>query len=61
MALHRFVTTGDAAEFGRLGSRVLRRPITSVRTVPVEEIEAVSVPQQRSDSCDEEGEGIVCG
>ncbi len=61
MALHRFVTTGDAAEFGRLGSRVLRRPITSVRTVPVEEIEAVSVPEQRSDACDEEGEGMVCG
>ena len=61
VSVHRFVTTGDAEEFAQLGSRVLRRPIASVRTVSLEEIEAIGVPEPRSDACDEKGEGSVCG
>jgi len=37
-----FATTGDAAEFRRLGSRVLRRRITRVEQVPLSEIEALT-------------------
>lgn len=39
--VHRFATTGDAAEFAQLGSRILGRPVTSAEHVSVEELEAL--------------------
>jgi glutamate racemase len=39
--VHRFATTGDAAEFASLGSRILGRPLPSAEHVPVEELEAL--------------------
>ncbi|MDR3687440.1 MAG: glutamate racemase [Coriobacteriia bacterium] len=35
---HRFATTGDAAEFARLGSRVFGAPIDSVESVALEQL-----------------------
>lgn len=58
--MHRFATTGDAEEFARLGSRVLRKPIATAQHVPLEVLEAVEVPEPRASECDESGEGIVC-
>ncbi len=38
---HHFTTTGDAEEFARLGSRVLRESIPSVEHVSLDELEAL--------------------
>lgn len=38
---HRFVTTGDAAEFAQLGEGILGRPLRSAEHVGVEELEAL--------------------
>jgi glutamate racemase len=38
---HRFFTTGDADEFGALGSRVFRSPLGDVERVTVEELRAL--------------------
>lgn len=45
---HRFVTTGDADEFARLGSGVLRRPIGKVTHLDVNVLEAIEVPAPRA-------------
>jgi glutamate racemase len=58
--VNRFATTGDGEEFARLGSRILRRPIASVRQVPLEELEAVAVPAPRASVCDEAEEETRC-
>jgi glutamate racemase len=47
VARHRFVTTGDADEFARLGSRVLGRPIASAQHLDLAELNAVDVPPMR--------------
>jgi len=44
---HRFVTTGDADEFARLGSRVLGTAISSTQHLGVEELEAMEIPAPR--------------
>lgn len=44
---HRFVTTGDAAEFARLGSRVLRRRISTAEHLALGELETIDVPDLR--------------
>ncbi|HEY5548278.1 MAG TPA: glutamate racemase [Coriobacteriia bacterium] len=45
---HRFFTTGDAGEFARLGSVVLRQPIKVATRVDVKELTAVVVPPTRA-------------
>lgn len=47
VARHRFVTTGDAAEFARLGSMILRQPIKGATHLDPEELAAVIVPPIR--------------
>jgi len=44
---HRFVTTGDAEEFARLGSRVLRRRIAKAEHIDVGELTSGKIPPQR--------------
>jgi glutamate racemase len=43
---HRYTTTGDAREFRRLGSRVLRRRIDEVEHVSLEDLAAALEPEQ---------------
>jgi glutamate racemase len=45
---HRFATTGDADEFTLLGARVLRRDIPAAVHVPVEALEALTLPAART-------------
>jgi len=45
---HRFFTTGDSAEFERLGSVVLRRPIKAATHLDVEELTSIDVPPTRA-------------
>jgi len=55
-----FATTGDADEFGRLGARVLGRPVDSVFRVPVGHLEtllddtlkAALITDDREAACD---------
>jgi glutamate racemase len=58
VARHRFVTTGDADEFARLGSRVLGRPIAAAKHLDLTDLAAVVVPRMRPevDVTIEEGE-----
>lgn len=42
---HVFATTGDAEEFARLGSRVLRRPIESAEYVDLDELRSLPGPE----------------
>lgn len=57
----KFATTGDAEEFARLGSRVLRRKIASAEHIPLADLETVRVPAPRPDSCADAGEAVSCG
>jgi glutamate racemase len=61
VARHRFVTTGDAEEFARLGSRVLGRPIASAQHLDLAELGAVHIPPMRTEdvATNEEG-GAAC-
>jgi len=47
-ATHEFATTGDVAEFGRLGSRVFGRGLGSVSSVSLEELETLPGEEQRA-------------
>ncbi|HEY5506424.1 MAG TPA: glutamate racemase [Coriobacteriia bacterium] len=44
---HRFVTTGDADEFARLGTRVLGSKIAKAEHLDVSALEAIAIPPQR--------------
>jgi glutamate racemase len=57
----RFATTGDAEEFAALGSRVLRRKITSAEHIPLADLESIEVPAPRPDACTDTGEAVSCG
>jgi glutamate racemase len=56
-----FATTGDAEEFARLGSRVLRRKIAAAEHVPLGDLETVEVPAPRRDTCEGSEEAVPCG
>lgn len=56
---HRFCTTGDPAEFARLGSRVLRERITAAERVGLEELAAL-VSHDRLMLLSEGTEEAVC-
>jgi glutamate racemase len=47
VARHRFVTTGDAAEFAKLGSRVLGAPIASAKHLEISELDGIAIPPLR--------------
>jgi glutamate racemase len=49
VARHRFVTTGDAEEFGRLGSRVLGSTISKAQHLGVAELEGMDIPRPRDE------------
>jgi glutamate racemase len=53
---HRFVTTGDADEFARLGSRVLGAPIKTADHVEVAELHGSGTPATHKDAT----EGTSC-
>jgi glutamate racemase len=55
--VHGFATTGDADEFMRFGSRVLRRPIVRATHVSVGELESLDLPEPRPTG----EEDVVCG
>jgi glutamate racemase len=57
---HRFVTTGDAAEFARLGARVLRRPIAKAEHLPLEDLTSLVIPEPRPLDGDLPEEGASC-
>jgi glutamate racemase len=57
---HRFVTTGDAEEFARLGARVLRRPIAKAEHLPLEELTSLTIPEPRPVDGDVPEEGASC-
>jgi glutamate racemase len=57
---HRFVTTGDAEEFARLGARVLRRPIGKAQHLAVEELTSISIAPLRPIGDTQEEEGPTC-
>ena len=59
---HRFYTTGDEAEFARLGSVVLRKPIKSAEHLPLRELEAMTIPSMRAEVVAPglEEEGVAC-
>jgi glutamate racemase len=46
---HRFITTGDADEFARLGTRVLGSKIAKAEHLDVSALQAVAMPPQRVD------------
>jgi len=58
---NRYVTTGDPAEFARLGSRVLRQPIETAEHVGVHELEALPAPERLSLLTEDRTEDAVCG
>lgn len=58
---HHFATTGDAAEFARLGSRVLRSRITEVEHVPLGELVAMPSPARLAALDEMVGEEAACG
>ncbi len=57
----RYVTTGDPADFARLGSRVLRRSIATAEFVGVPELEAMSSRERLALLDDERTEDAGCG
>ncbi len=59
---HRFLTTGDADEFARLGSVVLRHSIRSVEHLRVSEFETMTIPPMRAETVASglEEEGMAC-
>jgi glutamate racemase len=59
-ASHHFATTGDPAEFGRLGSRVLRQLIPAAEKVEVEALVEM-LPGQYAGMLDERIEEATCG
>jgi len=59
--IHRFATTGDAAEFSGVGSRVLRRHIGEVEHIPLADLEAIETPAPRLDACEGAEEAVSCG
>lgn len=58
---HRFATTGDAAEFARLGSRVLRSRITDVEHVSLGELVAMPTHPRLAALDEMMGEEAACG
>jgi len=48
----RFVTTGDAGEFARLGSRVLQRSIPTAEHLDVAELASLVIPGPRGETAD---------
>jgi len=58
-AARTFATTGDPAEFGRLGSSVFGRPIDSVRTVALSDLEGL-LSARSLDSTIRDSEETAC-
>jgi glutamate racemase len=56
---HRFFTTGDAEEFARLGSAVLRRPIKKAERLAVSELEKIVIPPMRAGSAGTSSEEVA--
>ena len=58
---NRFFTTGDPAEFARLGSRVLRERISGVEPVSLDALAALPSPERLALLDDHRTEDLSCG